>query len=113
MGIDVRNDERETTGKLLFLPISSAPGDAASLRAELVGQLRERRAAVVEEMIDALHRAGLATVLQVGERRVAERLDIAAGIMLAAWEHHRPLHVAELDALAELGAEVARAGVPL
>ncbi len=113
MSIDVRDDKREIVGKLLYLPIRSAAGEAALLRAELVERLQERRSTVVEEMVDALHRAGLATVLQVGQTHVAERLDQAVVIMLAAWEHHRPLHAVELDALAALGAEVARAGIPL
>lgn len=115
MGIEVIEGERgtEPMGKLLRLPITTTAGEAAALRAELVARLRERRGTVVTEMAEAVHRAGLTPVLGVGEVPVAERLDVAVRIMLAAWEHHRPLEAVELDALADLGADVARAGVPL
>lgn len=103
----------ETLGKLLHLPITTAAGDVAALRAELVERLRERRTAVIEEMVDAVQRAGLATVLQVGNVALAHRLDQAVGIMLDAWEHRRPLRGAELEEIAELGAAVARSGVPV
>jgi len=115
MGIEVIDGERGTQqmGKLLRLPVTTAAGEAAALRAELVTRLRERRGAVVEEMAEAVHRAGLTPVLGVGQVPVAQRLDVAVRIMLAAWERHRALEAAELDALADLGADVARAGVPL
>lgn len=115
MSIDVRDrtGEAQPMGRLLQLPLHTAAGDAAAVRAELVARLRERRAAVVEEMCEAVHRAGLVGVLSVGQQSLAQRLDQAVVIMLAAWEHGRPLHAAELDALAALGGEVAAAGVPL
>src|SRR5258707_9581239 len=101
MSIDVRNDELDTepAGKLLQLPLNSLAGDAAAMRAELVARLRERRSAVVEEMVEAVYGGGLAPVLQVGGVPLAERLDAGVRIALAAWEHHRPLHATELDAL--------------
>jgi hypothetical protein len=115
MSIDARDDElgTEQTGKLLQLPLNSVAGDAAAMRAELVALLRERGTTAVEEMVEALHRAGLAPILQVGAVPLAERLGDGVRIALAAWEHHRPLHATELDALADLGCEVARAGIPL
>jgi len=49
MGIEVIDGERGTQqmGKLLRLPVTTAAGEAAALRAELVTRLRERRGAVV------------------------------------------------------------------
>ena len=115
MGIDATDGRRGTDppGKLLQLPLNTIAGEAAALRAELVARLRERRGAIVEEMAEALHGAGLTPVLEVGGVPVAERLDAALRIVLATWEHHRPLHATELDALADLGAAAAGAGVPL
>jgi hypothetical protein len=112
MSIDVRDGE-QPMGRLLYLPLNTVAGDFAALRGELVARLQERRPAVVDEMVQALHRAGLVPVLQVGEVPVAERLDTALCIILAAWEHRRPLHPAELDALRALGRAVAGADVPL
>jgi hypothetical protein len=100
-------------GRLLSLPVRSAAGEAALLRRELIASLRDRRAPVVEEMVDAVQRAGLVPALQVGGVPAGRRLDPAVQIMLAAWEHNRPLHPVELDALRDLGREVAAAGMPL
>lgn len=101
------------TGKLLHLPVNTLAGDAAALRTELVAQLRERCSTVVDEMADALQRSGLAPVLRLGEFSVTELLDAGQRIALAAWEDHRPISAAELDAIAALGNAVARAEVPL
>jgi len=110
MSIEV---EDPPMGKLLTLPIRTVAGEAALLRREVLASLAERRAAVVADMVEAVDRAGLTALLQVGEVPIAERVDAAAQIMLAAWDHSRPLGAVELDALRELGRDVAAAGVPL
>ncbi len=115
MSIDLRDGEKRTEpmGRLLQLPLHTLAGDAAAARAELLVRLRERRGALVEEMAEAVHRCGAANVLQVGTMTLLERMEVACDIVLAAWEHHRPLTATELDALAALGGEVAAAGMPL
>jgi hypothetical protein len=115
MGIDATDDRRGTDprGKLLHLPVTTLAGEAAALRTELVARLDERRGAIVEEMAEALDRAGLTGVLEAGGEPIATRLDVALRIVLSAWEHHRPLHAIELDALAAIGAAAAKSGVPL
>src|SRR5260221_7109709 len=110
MGIEV---DGQLMGRVLHLPVSSAAGETAALRAQVVEVLGQRRAELVEEMSAAVRRAGLAAVLEIGGVALERRLDDSAGIVLAAWELRRPLHVTELDALRALGIALGRSGMPL
>jgi hypothetical protein len=110
MGIDAPD---ETMGRLLFLPVGSVAGDTVALRSEVILVLRERRAAMVEEMATVVRRSGLSHVLELGHVALERRLDAAARTVLGAWEHDRPLRAAELEALRQHGIAVARAGMPL
>jgi hypothetical protein len=116
MGMDAEiggRDANERMGVLLHLPAGTIAGDSAALRAELVQALRARRPVAVEEMVAAVHRAGLAGLLDVGDLAIEQRLDAAVRITLSAWERNRALQAGELEELRTLGAAVARAGVPL
>ncbi|HZS14081.1 MAG TPA: hypothetical protein VFC09_05735 [Candidatus Dormibacteraeota bacterium] len=110
MGIDV--DER-MMGRVLHLPISSVPGEGMALRAEVVGALQERRSSLVDAMSAAVRRAGLASLLEVGDVALERRLDGAARVALSVWTHSRPLEGAELEAVRRLGRAVGCTGAPL
>jgi hypothetical protein len=110
---DTAASGEQAMGILLRFPLGSVAGDTTALRREVVSALRERRAQAVEEMDAALKRAGLAGVLELGPTPVELRLDSVARIVLAAWEHNRPLRSTDLEELRHLAVTVARAGVPL
>jgi len=110
MGIDV---DEQVMGRVLYLPVGSAAGESAALRAQVVEVLRERRPALVEEMCAGVRRHGLGRLLETGGVALERRLDEAVRITLAAWERRRPLHSVELDALRAIGMAVAHAGIPL
>jgi hypothetical protein len=116
MGMDPEiggHNAEERMGVLLHLPAGTVAGDSAALRAELVHALRQRRPVAVDEMVQAVSRAGLTGLLDVGDLAIEQRLDAAVGITLSAWERNRTLQASELEELRTLGAAVARAGVPL
>ena len=103
----------ELMGRVLRLPTGTPAGDAAAMRAELVACLGERRPVVVEEMVDAVRRAGLAHLLEVGGVAVERRFDDAVRLALRSWADDRPLQTVDIATLRELGATAAAAGVPL
>jgi hypothetical protein len=99
-------------GRVLRLPVTSAAGETAALRAEVVEVLRSRRSGLVEEMCGAVRRAGLAPLLETGGVALERRVDQAVGMAFAAWGRGRPPDAAEAEGLRALGAAVARSGVP-
>ena len=101
------------TGRILRLPVTSIPGETVALRAEVVAVLRDRHVRLVDEMCVAVRGAGLGPVLETGGVALERRLAEAVRMVLGAWEHGRPLHADELDAVRDLGSAVARAGIPL
>lgn len=111
MGIDV---DEQAMGRVLYLPVGTVAGDAVALRCEVVGVLGAQRPTIVAEMATAVRRAGLAAILELGQRGALEhRLHAAVGTVIECWEQDRPLRAAELEALRQLGMAVARAGMPL
>lgn len=110
MSIDVQDP---TMGQVISLPLHSVAGETASLRRQLIGCLAERRDLLVDEMVDAVLRVGLVSVLQPDGVSAGTRIAAAVDAMLDIWEHSRPLEAHEMDALRTLGEEVGRAGVPL